>query len=117
MDIFFNVVIDRLNLWENTLSRKQCTWANSMANPIFKKFDQVLMSTNLKQQFQLVSICALVCNLSNHTPLLLDTGLMSTPGKSPLLKFKLGWLIRDGLHDLVIDSWKNKLWGNSAIII
>jgi endonuclease/exonuclease/phosphatase family metal-dependent hydrolase len=57
-------------------------WANSAAVPTFQKLDRVLVSTDWEQKFPLSSVEALTRELSDHTPLLLDTGNASHRGNN-----------------------------------
>jgi hypothetical protein len=45
---------------------------------------------------------ALPVEISDHTPLLLDTGISSQP-KANSFKFELVWLFKDGFHEKVIE--------------
>lgn len=51
--------------------------------------------------------------LSDHTPLLLDTGV-NTP-KQPIFRFELGWLLRDGFYDMVADVWRKEVKGGTEL--
>jgi len=58
---------------------------------------------------------ALTREISDHTPLLLDTDQASHRGNTPLFKFELGWLTRDGFFDLITDVWKAKNRGTTPL--
>jgi hypothetical protein len=60
------------------------------------------MDTDWEYKFPMVSVRALerIVGLSDHDPILLTTGIPSPPRKRPF-KFELGWLQRDGFHDMV----------------
>lgn len=98
----FNAVIDNLNLREIELSRHKFTWANGLPVPTYEKLDRILMSRNWEQKYPLVRARALKRELSDHTPLLLDSGTKAQ-NKQPLFKFELGWMLRDGFYDLVAE--------------
>jgi hypothetical protein len=83
------------------MSGRRFTWANSMPNPTFEKFDRILMSTKWEQKFPLSNVIVLSRDISDHTPLHLDTGCSTSPGSQHLFKFELGWLLRDGFGDMV----------------
>jgi endonuclease/exonuclease/phosphatase family metal-dependent hydrolase len=70
----FNVVIDGLDLREIEMSGRKFTWANSRRVPTYEKLDRVLVSTEWEQRFPLATVVALSREISDHTPLLLDTG-------------------------------------------
>ena len=59
---------------------------------------------------------ALTRELSDHTPLLLNTGDAAHRGNNHQFKFELGWLTRDGFHDLVANKvWQRASSGNSPM--
>jgi endonuclease/exonuclease/phosphatase family metal-dependent hydrolase len=70
----FNAVIDSLDLREIEMSGRKFTWANSRQIPTYEKLDRVLVSTEWEQRFPLATVVALSREISDHTPLLLDTG-------------------------------------------
>ena len=65
----------------------------------------------------MVSVRALerIEKLSDHAPLLLDTGSEMLRGKQPQFKFELGWLHREGFSDMVKEVWKRPVKGNTPI--
>lgn len=77
----FNAVIDSFDLRVD-LTGRQFTWANSLSSPTFEKLDRVLMSTEWESKYPLVSVHALDRGLSDHTPLLLDTGVQAFTGNT-----------------------------------
>lgn len=58
---------------------------------------------------------ALTRDLSDHTPLLLNTGETRTCNQIQPFKFELGWLLRDDFFDIVKENWTNKNGGNSPM--
>jgi hypothetical protein len=99
--VLFNCVIDGLNLRELEMSGRQFTWANSMPNPTYEKLDRILMTTEWEQKFPLCNVITLSRDISNHAPLLLDTGRRTSTGSQHRFKSELGWLLRDGFNDMV----------------
>lgn len=73
------------------------------------------MSRNWEQKYPLVTARALNRELSDHTPLLLDSGTKAQ-NKQPLFKFELGWMLRDGFYDLVAEVWKKEDRGLTSIV-
>jgi endonuclease/exonuclease/phosphatase family metal-dependent hydrolase len=70
----FNAIIDGLNLRElNVLSERKYTRANSMEIPTHEKLDRILMTTEWEHQYPLSTVIALSHDISDHTPLLLNT--------------------------------------------
>jgi hypothetical protein len=65
----------------------------------------------------MVSVRALerIEKLSDHASILLTTGTPRPPLKRPF-KFELGWLQRDGFHDMVRRVWKRPVSGNNPIL-
>jgi exonuclease III len=102
----FNSVIDGLNLRELEMSGRRFTWANSLSNPTCEKLDRVLVSTEWEQKFPLITVTSLSRDISDHTPLLLNTGRAPSSGNQPLFKFELGWLLHEGFTDMVKEVWE-----------
>ncbi|XP_062193487.1 uncharacterized protein LOC133896859 [Phragmites australis] len=69
----FNAIIESLDLREIVLSGRQFTWANSLENPTYEKLDRILVSTEWEQKYPLCTVQALSRDISDHTPLLLDS--------------------------------------------
>ena len=74
----FNTIIESLDLREIELSGRKFTWANALPNPTFEKLDRVLASVEWEQKFPFVTVQALSRGISDHTPLLLDSGGLPT---------------------------------------
>jgi hypothetical protein len=85
----FNVVIDSFDLREIELSGRQFTWVNSLPTPTYEKLNRVLMTTKWEFKYPLVSVHALDRGVSDHTPLLLDTGNAAFTGNSRQFKMLL----------------------------
>jgi response regulator RpfG family c-di-GMP phosphodiesterase len=96
--------------------RRQFTWANSLPDPTYEKLDRVLMDTDWEDKFPLVTVRALehIERLSDHAPILLSTGT-PRPICRKQFKFELGWLHRDGFHDMVKKVWERPVRGHSPI--
>jgi exonuclease III len=92
----FNVVIDDLNLRELKMSGRKYTWANARDNPTYEKLDRILMSMEWEQKFPLSTVVAITREISDHTPLLIDTGHNHSCSNHTMFKFELGWLLRNG---------------------
>jgi exonuclease III len=111
----FNAIIDSLDLREVEMSGRKYTWANSLENPTFEKLDRVLVSTEWEQKYPLATVQALTREISDHTPLLFNTGNKSLNGAQPLFKFELSWLLSENFMDIVSDLWNNTKKGTNAI--
>lgn len=66
------------------------------------------MTTDWEQKFPLSTVDALTRDISDHTPLLLDTGSASHRGNNLMFKFELGWITRDDFHDKVTQVWQKE---------
>ena len=85
-------------------SNRSFTWSNNQSDPILAALDKVFVSTDWEQHFPLVSVQALPRLVSDHTPLIIDTGNCAIiPPK--LFRFEKWWLDQPGFHDLVQAVW------------
>jgi len=103
----FNAIIDGLNLRELEMSGRKYTWANSLEKPTYEKLDRILMATEWEQKFPLSNVIALNRDISNHTPLLLNTRDSSSNATQYQFKFELGWLLHDGFMDMAKEVWES----------
>jgi exonuclease III len=74
----FNAIIDAFNYRELVMSGRQYTWENNMQNPTFEKLDKVLASTEWESKFTRTTVQALTREISDNTPLFLNTGSINT---------------------------------------
>jgi hypothetical protein len=74
------------------------------------------MDANWESKFPLVSVHALerIESLSDHAPILLTTRT-SKPHNNHRFKFELGWLQREGFHDMVKNVWERPTTASSLI--
>ena len=72
--MMFNMIIENLDLREIVLTGRQFTWANSLPIPTYEKLDRVLASVEWEQKYPVVSIHVMQRAISDHTPLLVDSG-------------------------------------------
>jgi hypothetical protein len=75
------------------------------------------MGTDWEDKYPIVSVRALerIERLSDHAPILLTTGSPKLFCKHPF-KFDLGWLQREGFHDMVKNVWDIPVSGNTLIL-
>ena len=113
----FNAIIDGLDLREIEMSGRKFTWANSLPTPTYEKLDRVLISTEWEQKYPLATVDALSREISDHTPLLLNSGEenKSKSQTQPQFKFELGWLLRDDFFELVSEVWKKENKGGTPL--
>jgi endonuclease/exonuclease/phosphatase family metal-dependent hydrolase len=76
----FNAIIESLNQRELVLSGRHFTWACRRDTPTYEKLDRILASVEWEHKFPLVSVRALTRSGSDHTPLLLDSGVQADLG-------------------------------------
>jgi hypothetical protein len=113
----FNAIIQSLNLREIALSGRQFTWASRRAIPTFEKLDRILASVDWELKFPLVSVRALTRtgSGSDHTPLLIDSGIKAHIGNHPRFSFELFWLSQEGFYDMVAAEWAATYAGNNPM--
>jgi hypothetical protein len=97
------------------MSGRKYTWANNLANPTFEKLDRILMTMEWDEKFPLSTVQALTREVSDYTPLLLNSGESSHMATQPMFKFELGWLLRDGFIEMVKDIWVNTTEGRTPM--
>jgi hypothetical protein len=106
--LLFNAIIETLNLKELEMSGRKCTWANYAEVPTYEKLDHILVTTDWEQKFPLASVQALTREISDHTPLLLDTGEPSRRGNTRNFRFELAWRREMVFFELVKEVWESK---------
>ena len=97
------------------LKGRQFTWSNNLDPPTFEKLDRICMSIDWELKYPNTIVEALHRSRSDHTPLLLIDKIASQFGTQSLFKFELGWLIRDGFHDMVATIWRQQTRRITAI--
>jgi hypothetical protein len=105
----FNAIIQSLNLRELALSGRQYTWASRRDNPSYEKLDRILTTVDWEQKFPLVSVRALsrTGSGSDHTPLLIDSGIKAHNGNQPRFSFELFWFRQEGFYEMVSKEWNS----------
>jgi hypothetical protein len=73
------------------------------------------VSSEWEQKFPLAKVVALSREISDHTPLLLDTEEKGVGKDKNAFKFELGWLLKDGFFELVSEVWHKERKGNSPM--
>jgi exonuclease III len=111
----FNAVIDGLNLRELEMIGRKFTWANNLASQTFEKLDRILVTTEWEEKFPLSTVRALTREVSDHTPLLLNTGEPTNAHTQHMFKFELGWLLRDGFIDMIKGLWTSTTFGQTPM--
>ena len=111
----FNAVIDSFDLREIELTGRQFTWANSLPSTTFEKLDRVLMTIEWEFKFPLVYVQTLDRGMSDHTPLLLDTGTPAFAGISKQFRFEGCWFSREDFYDKVVEIWNKPVKGKNSV--
>ena len=111
----FNAVIDSFDLREIDLTGRQFTLANSLPKPTYERLDRALMSTEWEFKYPLVSLQALDRGVSDHTPLLLDTGTPAFKGNGKQFKLELSWFTHEDFNDRVIEIWNRPVKGRNSV--
>ena len=111
----FNAVIESLDLKEIVMSGRQFTWAGPGDDPTFEKLDRVLVSTEWEIRYPLSTVEPRDRNISDHTPLILNTRASTHHTDQRPFKFERGWLIRDGFYDMVANIWQSENSGCSPL--
>ena len=104
-----------LNLREIALSGRQFTWASRKTNPTYEKLDRVLASVDWEHKFPLVIVRALSRYGSDHTPMLIDSGLHAHIGNKAKFSFELPWFHQDGFYEMVATEWAMVPPGNTPM--
>jgi len=107
----FNAVIESLDLKEINMTGRQYTWAGPGDNPTFEKLDRILVTVDLEIMFPLTTVEPTDRNISDHTPLVFNTGASTHQTTNRPFKFERGWLIRDGFYDIVANIWQSPCSG------
>jgi hypothetical protein len=110
----FNDWINRCALIEFNLANRKFTWSNNQAIPILTKLDRIFASPNWERAYPLVRVTALHREISDHTPLLVDTGGNQRFGKKKF-KFQKLWLERVDFKEVVVKAWSTAYASNDPM--
>ena len=98
----FNSIINTLGLREIHMQGGLYTWSNNHACPTMEKLDRVLMSPDWEDLFPLVTVRKIVKEISDHNPLILDSGdEVININKKGEFKFDISWLKHNDFLPLV----------------
>jgi hypothetical protein len=111
----FNAIIENLDLREIVLWGRQFTWENNLPTPTYEKLDRILTSVELEHKFPLVTIRALQRRVSDHTPLLMDSGAATHVGNKSVFSFELSWFHKEGFFDFVAAEWVKENKGRTHV--
>ena len=111
----FNAVIETLDLKKIVMSSRQYTWVGPGDEPTYEKLDRILVSMEWEDKYPLSMVEARDRNISDHTPVVLNTGSATHQDRQFSFKFERGWLIRDGFFDMVADIWRQECHGTTSM--
>jgi hypothetical protein len=97
------------------MSGRRYTWANNLPCPTYEKLDIILVATEWEHKYTLSTVIALNSDLSDHTPLLLNTGESNSCNHTSHFKFELEWLLHEGFFDMVANIWSSVTEGSSPM--
>jgi exonuclease III len=89
----FNSIVNSCALREIHMAGGQFTWSNNHVDPTLEKLDRFLMSSSWEDLFPLVTIHKLVREISDHSPLILDT--LDIGEKNRDFRFEKRWLCEE----------------------
>jgi hypothetical protein len=104
-------------LREIALSGRQFTWASRREQPTYEKLDRVLASISWEQKFPLVTVRALTRANSDHTPILIDSGVKAHVGNQAKFSLELHWLRQEGFFDMIVKEWNSAIGGANPMEI
>jgi hypothetical protein len=100
----FNDWINRWGLIELNSTNRKYTWSNNQVTPVLAKLDRIFVSTDWEGAFPLARVSSLPKGISDHTPLLIDTGSNVSFGKKKF-RFEKWWLERGDFREVVMKAW------------
>jgi exonuclease III len=100
----FNNWINRCGLVELSPSNRNFVWSNNQVNPVLARLDRIFASTEWECDYPLARVSALPKGISDHTPLLVDTGCNLSFGKKKF-RFEKWWLEREDFREVVTKVW------------
>ena len=73
------------------------------------------MTTEWEFKYPMVTVHALDRGISDHTPLLLDTGDPSFTGHAKQFKMELSWLAHEDFKEWIIEIWNKPVSGQNSV--
>jgi hypothetical protein len=110
----FNDWVNKWSLVEIKTANRLFTWSNNQSDPILATLDIFFASTDWEQKNPLTNVKALPRVVSDHAPLLLDSGV-NKPPPPKLFRFEKWWIKQEGFTVRVHKVWNTKCNCTSAI--
>lgn len=107
----FNAIIEQANLREIQMGGRQFTWCNNQESPTLEKLDRVFINIDWEVAHPLTSVRPLVRAMSDHNPMLMETGQFLQPHK--LFRFEQSWFLREDLVSIVSEVWNSSYNGSN----
>ncbi len=109
----FADLLNHLELIDLPLGNQRFTWSNLQSEPSMAKLDRFLVSPDWDQLFPLSSVRALPRITSDHSPILLSTGVRLAARR---FQFEAVWLTKDDFHKLVPVWWGEVTSKGSSVL-
>ena len=77
---------------ELTLGGRKYTWANNESDPTYETLDIVLICPDWEEHYPLTIVQALERELSNHTPLVVDS--REKLNNNAIFRFENSWMVK-----------------------
>jgi exonuclease III len=112
----FNDWVNKWSLVKIKTANRLFTWSNNQKDPILATLDRFFASTDWEQRYPLTTVRALPRVVSDHAPLVLDSGTNKPPPPN-LFSFEKWWIMQEGFTDRVCKVWNTKCDCTAAIDI
>jgi hypothetical protein len=109
----FNSIINSCALRQIHMAGGKFTWSNNHADPTLEKLDRFLMSSSWEDLFPLVTVHKPVRDISDHSPLILDT--LDIREKNRDFRFEKIWLCEETFLDRVKRSWTKQVFATNSL--
>ena len=86
-----------------------------VANPTYEKLDRVLSRVEWEQKYPLVSVHATQRAISDHTPLLIDSGDATHIGNKNTFSFEFSWFEKENFMAIITREWVKPVSGRSSV--
>lgn len=106
----FNVILENPGLREFPLNGRNFTWANNLPEPTYEKLYRVLCCPVWEEKHPLTIVQSLAREVSDHTPLIVDTGEHSK--NEPIFRYKNCSNMRKSFREVVYKFWRAPFRGD-----
>ena len=99
----FNAIIEHVGLRDLPLNGSRYSWPNNLPEPTHEKLDRILICPDWEDKYPMTMVTALEREISDHTPLLLDSG--EQRNAPPIFRFENAWMLKEGFRQFVYKVW------------